>query len=114
MIYEMKKKDVEMKKQWEGFKSGNWRHVIDVRNFIQKNVTIGVIEMLLELLFILADRNVGLHVRENTLFKVDATVLQSLCVERGQERESYVESGGNPLVARSIRNRILDHARPPC
>ena len=39
MIYEMKKKDVEMKKQWEGFKSGNWRHVIDVRNFIQKNVT---------------------------------------------------------------------------
>ena len=26
MIYEMKKKDVEMKKQWEGFKSGNWRH----------------------------------------------------------------------------------------
>ncbi|MEA4923403.1 MAG: formate C-acetyltransferase [Eubacteriaceae bacterium] len=28
-----------MKKEWEGFNSGNWRHVIDVRNFIQKNVT---------------------------------------------------------------------------
>jgi len=29
----------DMKPQWEGFNSGNWRHVIDVRNFIQKNVT---------------------------------------------------------------------------
>lgn len=28
-----------MRKEWEGFNSGNWRHVIDVRNFIQKNVT---------------------------------------------------------------------------
>src|SRR5574344_1331087 len=28
-----------MKPEWEGFNSGNWRHVIDVRNFIQKNVT---------------------------------------------------------------------------
>lgn len=28
-----------MKPEWEGFKSGNWRHVTDVRNFIQKNVT---------------------------------------------------------------------------
>ena len=26
-------------REWEGFRSGNWRHVIDVRNFIQKNVT---------------------------------------------------------------------------
>ena len=28
-----------MRKEWEGFNSGNWRHVIDVRNFIQKNFT---------------------------------------------------------------------------
>ena len=28
-----------MRKEWEGFNSGNWRHVIDVRNFFQKNVT---------------------------------------------------------------------------
>lgn len=28
-----------MRKEWEGFNSGNWRHVIDIRNFIQKNVT---------------------------------------------------------------------------
>lgn len=29
----------DMKPEWEGFNSGNWRHVIDVRNFIQKNIT---------------------------------------------------------------------------
>ncbi|MGI6737515.1 MAG: formate C-acetyltransferase [Anaerovoracaceae bacterium] len=28
-----------MRPEWKGFHSGNWRHVIDVRNFIQKNAT---------------------------------------------------------------------------
>lgn len=39
MIYELKRESEPMRKEWEGFNSGNWRHVIDVRNFIQKNVT---------------------------------------------------------------------------
>ena len=39
MIYELKRESAPMRKEWEGFNSGNWRHVIDVRNFIQKNVT---------------------------------------------------------------------------
>lgn len=28
-----------MYEQWEGFNSGEWRHLVNVRNFIQKNVT---------------------------------------------------------------------------
>lgn len=39
MIYEFKKQTSEMKKEWEGFNDGNWSSVIDVRNFIQKNIT---------------------------------------------------------------------------
>ena len=29
-----------MFKQWEGFKEGNWKEEIDVRDFIQKNYTV--------------------------------------------------------------------------
>ncbi len=39
MIIKFDKNAYDMFEEWEGFRSGNWRHVIDVRNFIQKNVT---------------------------------------------------------------------------
>ena len=26
-------------KAWEGFRTGEWRHLVNVRNFIQKNYT---------------------------------------------------------------------------
>lgn len=39
MIYEFKKQTSGMKKEWEGFNDGNWSSAIDVRNFIQKNIT---------------------------------------------------------------------------